>query len=274
LYLASNEGKFDFETQISKEFKSLYDIIIEKQIRIPITQFIRLSSLIPPRYYTIASSSVKHPQNIHLCCSVLQINLPNKSTKTGQCSSFFNRIHTDFQAQKPSKVRIFVKDSTFLLPQDSTFPVIMVGPGAGLAPFRGFIQEKEELEAKNENKTWGELTLFFGCRKGNTDYLYKEELEKAKENGTIVNLHVAFSREQEKRIYVQQLIAQEKEELLKLIFQKNATIYLCGSTEMGKQVMKEFSKLAAAHFKCNLIQSAIKIEEMEKQKRIIKELWG
>ena len=147
-YLSSTEGKFDFDTQITKEYKSLYDIIIENKIKIPITQFIRISSLIAPRYFTIASSNIKYPTNIQICTSVLQIQILNKRTKIGLCSSYFKKILNDFKNKKTIRVRALVKESTFTLPHDTNTPIIMVGPGAGLAPFRGFIQEKEVLETK------------------------------------------------------------------------------------------------------------------------------
>jgi len=273
LHLSSNEGKFDFETQITKEFKSLYDIITENKVRVPITQLIKIASLIPPRYYTIASSNVQHPKSVHICSSILALPVPNKK-RYGLCSAYFNRSFIDFKNKQPVRTRILAKESTFLLPQDLNMPVIMIGPGAGIAPFRGFVQEKETLEAKNENKFWGELTLLFGCRNRNSDYLYKEELEKYQSSGVLKNLWNAFSREQEKKVYVQDLFDSHKEELIQLIFEKNATVYICGATEMGKAVLKKLSQLAAAHYKCNLIQSALKVEELEKSKKVIKELWG
>ena len=148
LYLSSTEGKFDFDTQITKEFKSLYDIIVENKIKAPITEFIRISSLIAPRYFTIASSNVKYPNNVHICASILKMEILDKRMKVGQCSSYFKRILNDFQNNKALKIRALVKESTFILPQDPNIPIIMIGPGAGLAPFRGFIQEKEALQTK------------------------------------------------------------------------------------------------------------------------------
>jgi len=251
----------------------LYDIITENKVRVPITQLIKIASLIPPRYYTIASSNVQHPKSVHICSPILALPVPNKK-RYGLCSAYFNRSFIDFKNKQPVRTRILAKESTFLLPQDLNMPVIMIGPGAGIAPFRGFVQEKETLEAKNENKFWGELTLLFGCRNRNSDYLYKEELEKYQSSGVLKNLWNAFSREQEKKVYVQDLFDSHKEELIQLIFEKNATVYICGATEMGKAVLKKLSQLAAAHYKCNLIQSALKVEELEKSKKVIKELWG
>jgi NADPH-ferrihemoprotein reductase len=273
LYLASNEGKFEFEEKVTKQYKTLFDIITENRIKVPITQFIRLVPPMTQRYYTIASSNLVHPTKVHLCVSISQFSTPTGEKRYGQCSGYFTRMQRELQNGNKLKSRLVAKESSFILPADISQPVIMIGPGAGLAPFRGFLQEKEFLHESKTNTTFGETTLLFGCRKRTSDYLYKEELESYVDKQIVQKLLLAFSREQDTKNYVQDVLTQNGPEIGKFLFEQKGTLYICGAIKMGESVKKALSKIAAAHFKINLIQSQIRIEEMEKNKKIIKELW-
>jgi cytochrome P450/NADPH-cytochrome P450 reductase len=112
----------------------------------------------------------------------------------------------------------------FRLPDDASLPIIMIGPGTGLAPFRGFLQERAALKSKS--RSLGPAMLFFGCRHPEQDYLYADEL-KAFEAGGITELHTAFSRGEGPKTYVQDLIKAQKERVWSLI-ENGAIIYVCG----------------------------------------------
>lgn len=101
----------------------------------------------------------------------------------------------------------------------------MIGPGTGLAPFRAFIQERDL--AKKEGKEVGDTILYFGCRKKNEDYLYKEELKEYVKSG-MLKLHIAFSRDQPQKVYVTHLLENNKEEIWRVIGEQNGHIYVCG----------------------------------------------
>lgn len=146
-----------------------------------------------------------------------------------------NRIHkgvctTWLQKQVPKEgsslfVPIFVEKAIFRLPKDPKIPVVMVGPGTGLAPFRGFIQDRE-LTFKQGNKT--ENLLFFGCRNRNIDFIYREELEQAVAEGYLT-LSVAFSRESpEKKVYVQHKMLEMGEKVWDILENQKGTFYVCG----------------------------------------------
>lgn len=123
------------------------------------------------------------------------------------------------------KVPVFIRKSQFRLPTKAETPVIMVGPGTGLAPFRGFIQERQYL--RDEGKTVGDTILYFGCRKKSEDFIYKEELEKYVEKGTLT-LKTAFSRDQKEKIYVTHLIEQDADLVWKVIGENKGHFYICG----------------------------------------------
>jgi sulfite reductase alpha subunit-like flavoprotein len=94
------------------------------------------------------------------------------------------------------RVRVAARESTFSLPKNPQTPVIMIASGAGIAPFKGFTDEKEFVNAKGEKSLFGEMSLFFGCRGKNWDYLYKDELIEHEKSKTLNNLFMAFSRDQ------------------------------------------------------------------------------
>jgi len=104
----------------------------------------------------------------------------------------------------------------------------MVGPGAGIAPFKGFIDEKAFLAETGAENPYGEMSLYFGCKGSEWDYLYKEELTQYQNKGVIKNLYTAFSREQQHKVYVQDVVMKNKEEMMKLLFESNAGFYMCG----------------------------------------------
>lgn len=159
----------------------------------------------------------------------------------------------------------FVKDtgSTFRLPSDSTKPVIMVGPGTGLAPMRGFIQERVATGAR-------ENMLFFGCR-NNDDFLYREELERWQAAG-FLQLHVAFSRKDGvDKAYVQDLIAREAASLRELVA-RGAYVYVCGDASRMAPAVKE--AIGAACVPDNTGRAADLIDEMTEQGRYCQDVWA
>src|SRR5712672_4479689 len=158
-------------------------------------------SLLAPRYYSISSS----PSGDAARCSVTVavVEAPASSGRgiyKGVCSNYLagrrvgDTVHATVRETKAG----------FRLPDDSALPIIMIGPGTGLAPFRGFLQERAALKAKGASL--GPAMLFFGCRHPDQDFLYADELKAFAADG-IVELHVAFSRAGETKAYVQHLIA-------------------------------------------------------------------
>jgi len=275
LFLASNEGKAEFEIQISSRLKGLVDIIEEFDVKLSLEQLIQISTLITPRLYTIASSNKKHPDCVHLCVSISDNALPDGKHKVGMTSDYLTRKHKEsLQGKSLGKARINIRDSTFTLPLDANLPVIMVGPGAGVAPFKGFVDEKAHLVTGGIENPYGDLTLYFGCKGHEWDYLYKEEFNAHHGAGLLKELHCAFSRDQAEKVYVQDLILKNKDKVCQALFDLNGLFYMCGSTSMGKSVMARLVELAAAHYHIDAKEAQAKIEEMEKSKRIIKELWG
>ena len=178
-----------------------------------------------PRLYSIASSLRAHPEQVHLTVGVVRWNHEGRSRR-GVASTFMGE-----RSAKGKRMRVFLQHSHgFRLPENPQVPVIMVGPGTGIAPFRAFLQERDATTSKGPN--W----LFFGDQKMSTDFLYREELEGLKAKGVLNRLDTAFSRDQEKKVYVQHRMLESASELWKWL-QQGAHFYVCGDARrMAKDV--------------------------------------
>jgi NADPH-ferrihemoprotein reductase len=213
-------------------------------LKLPFDQFLHLIPSLKPRYYTISSSYLAYPQCIHLTLSVLaQKSSVDKKIIKGLCSSYISSLTNS----GVDKIRIFLQPSTFKLPHPSV-PIVMIGPGTGLAPMRALLQERAAVMSMRQHERYGSNILYFGCRRKDLDYIYEEELRTYADIGLLTRLHVAFSREQKgKRVYVQDLIAQEEHaaELLKAI-DSGAYIYVCGATRMGNEIQAEIERIIAS----------------------------
>jgi NADPH-ferrihemoprotein reductase len=243
---------------VQKENRELYNHSIEEEGRtyvsilshelsscvIPMADLFHLLPLIQPRYYTIASSSSCHPTSVHLTVSVVERVAPSGRVVKGLCSSFLY----DMSVAQRSHCRVFTRDSLFRLPDDVRTPIVMIGPGSGIAPMRALLQERE-YQAKKAGVPFNEMTniLYFGCKGRNFDYIYQDELEDALHRGLLTSLKVAFSREQAKKVYVQTLMAEPENasELVRLVVDEGAHIFVCGGTGMGTTVGEVFTQIIA-----------------------------
>ncbi|KAL4465858.1 hypothetical protein ABPG74_004095 [Tetrahymena malaccensis] len=259
-----------FEENIREKNHSIFSLSKQYKIRIPLLSLIKISNRIFPRFYTISSSNLSNPKDLHMCISISKVKDPS-GTRNGQASSFFTALKSNYQGKK---VRIFHQESTFKLPQDKEKPIIMVGPGAGLAPFRAFLQEKQFLEDSKQNTKFGESVLYFGCRGKKVDYIYKNDLESFEKSKICNQLRLAFSRDGPNKVYVQDLMQQDLEQIADLFLNKQGTIYVCGSKAVGESV-KEFI-INMYQEKEGLVPylAYSKIAELESEKRVIMEVWG
>jgi sulfite reductase (NADPH) flavoprotein alpha-component len=204
--------------------REIADLLVEhSSAKISATEFVSHLKKLAPRLYSIASSPAAHGDSIHLTISIVRYETNGRKRK-GVCSTFL----ADRARQK---VGTFVHRSPhFRLPEDYTKPVIMVGPGTGIAPFRGFLYEREAVSAAGRN--W----LFFGDQKESTDFLYQDELFRFKKNGLLTRFSTAFSRDQPEKIYVQQRMLENAAELWAWL-EEGAHFYVCGDAQrMAKDV--------------------------------------
>lgn len=188
-------------------------------------EFAALLPKLQPRLYSISSSPKMHPGEVHLTVAVVRYESLGRQCK-GVCSTFLAE-----RADTPTTVPIFVKTSHgFRPPQNPDAPMIMIGPGTGIAPFRAFLEERKAVGAKGKN--W----LFFGDQRRATDFLYQTELEAWVQDGHLSRLDLAFSRDQAEKIYVQHQMLEQARELWAWL-EDGGHVYVCGDAKrMAKDV--------------------------------------
>jgi sulfite reductase (NADPH) flavoprotein alpha-component len=188
-------------------------------------EFIELLRKLMPRLYSISSAPSKYPDEIHLTVAVVRYET-NGRPREGVCSSYLSERA---RLNEPD-VPVFVADSHFGLPADDDVPVIMVGPGTGVAPFRSFVMDRATRGAKGKN--W----LFFGDQRKDSDFLYADEWADYLQSGVLTRLDLAFSRDQAAKIYVQDRMRENAVELWRWL-QAGAYFYVCGDAKrMAKDV--------------------------------------
>lgn len=221
-----------YKTEVLAKRITMLDLIEQYEAcEIPFDRFLELLPPLKPRYYSISSSPKVHSDRISITVSVVR-----GTARSGKGE--YRGIASNYLAEQSigSSIVMFIRrpQSGFQLPDDPATPIIMVGPGTGVAPFRGFLQAREVLQ--QEGNILGQAHLYFGCRHPQHDFLYREELEQYAHKG-IVTLHTAFSREQEEvKVYVQHQMKKDAQLLIELIDQ-GAHFYICGDgTKMAPDV--------------------------------------
>ncbi|KAI7855760.1 NADPH-dependent cytochrome P450 oxidoreductase [Circinella umbellata] len=230
---------------------------------VPFDLIVESISRLQPRYYSISSSAKESPKKIAVTAVTLtyQPDPTPERTVYGVCTNYLWQLHAaankveDGQkyptydlagprnALQGVKVPVHIRRSQFKLPRNPNVPVIMVGPGTGVAPFRGFVHERAAQKA--EGKPVGPTLLFFGCRNSEQDYLYKEEWPGLFETlGEESRMITAFSRETDKKVYVQHRLQENGKEVWELL-KKNGTIFVCGDAKnMARDVNQTFVNFA------------------------------
>jgi sulfite reductase (NADPH) flavoprotein alpha-component len=204
--------------------REIIDLLIDyASVKFTPSEFVSHLKKLQPRLYSISSSINAFPEQVHLTVAAVRYESFSRQRK-GVCSTFL-------ADRADGKVPVFVQEShSFRLPGNGDVPIIMVGPGTGVAPFRAFLHDRRAANAKGRN--W----LFFGDQRGATDFYYREELESMMAEGFLTRLSTAFSRDQKEKIYVQTRMLEEGEELWKWL-EEGAHFYVCGdASRMAKDV--------------------------------------
>jgi cytochrome P450/NADPH-cytochrome P450 reductase len=225
LALAGDESEANelYREEVLAKRKSIFNLLDEHPAcELPFHAYLEMLSLLSPRYYSISSSPrAAGPARCSITVGVVAgARESGQGVYKGVCSNFLagrragDTIHAMVRETKAG----------FRLPDDPLRPIVMIGPGTGLAPFRGFLQERASLAA--EGRTLGPAKLFFGCRRSDQDFLYADELKDYEARG-LVALHVAFSRADGARTYVQHLLEEQRDSVWRMI-EDGAIVYVCG----------------------------------------------
>jgi sulfite reductase (NADPH) flavoprotein alpha-component len=225
-------------------------------------QLFNILARLTPRMYSIASSQAMHKDNVQTTVRVVRYETHGR-IRQGLASG-----HLGERAPEQSTMPIFLHaNGNFRLPEDTAAPVIMVGPGTGIAPFRAFLEERMATGAPGRN--W----LFFGEQRRALDFLYQDELEAMHKDGVLTRFDTAFSRDQAKKIYVQDRMRESSGELYAWL-EQGAYFYVCGdATRMAKDVELALLDAIALGSHGTLEHANEYLTEMKKQKRYQRDVY-
>jgi len=241
--------------------QQLADVLHEFPVELSATELVGMLKRMQPRLYSIASSPRAHPDEIHLTVSALRYSNGRRQRK-GVSSTFLADRAGDVS------VPVFVQKSAhFRLPHSGDAPMIMVGPGTGVAPFRGFLHER--LARGDTGRNW----LFFGEQHAATDYYYGDELDDMRRKGLLNRLDLAFSRDQADKIYVQDRMREHGAELWSWL-EAGAHFYVCGdASRMARDVDAALKSVVAQHAGMSDDKAQEYVSGMVRDKRYVRDVY-
>jgi sulfite reductase (NADPH) flavoprotein alpha-component len=217
---------------------------------------------LPTRAYSIASSLLAHPEEVHLTVGAVRYEAYGRR-KHGVCSSFLAD-----RAEVGQEVRVFVEQNEyFKLPQKADTDIIMIGAGTGIAPFRAFVEERVELGATGRN--W----LLFGNPHFTTDFLYQAEWQQYLKKGGLTKLDVAFSRDQAEKVYVQDRLLENSRDVFGWL-ENGAQLYVCGDkTRLGGAVQTALTQVVQKEAGLSADDAAAYVKNLKKQRRYLEDVY-
>ncbi|WP_149827858.1 bifunctional nitrate reductase/sulfite reductase flavoprotein subunit alpha [Streptomyces tailanensis] len=238
------------------------DVVAEFAVRASAQEWAGVFKRLQPRLYSISSSPLVDPRHISLTVSVVRYENLHGRPRGGVCSPFLADGEQDME------VPVFVQRSPhFRPPSDPTTPMVMVGPGTGVAPFIGFLQERQALGHRAPN--W----LFFGEQHRATDFYYEDELTELQQGGVLSRLDTAFSRDQRAKVYVQDRMREHGPELWHWL-QDGARFYVCGdAARMAKDVDQALRDIAITHGGLSEAEAAAYVKQLASEKRYVRDVY-
>jgi sulfite reductase (NADPH) flavoprotein alpha-component len=224
-------------------------------------EFVDTLAKLLPRMYSISSSLKAHPDQVHFTIDVVHYESRGRMRK-GVCSTFLS------ERAKDAPVPVFPNTSKFRLPEDGNTPIIMVGPGTGIAPFRAFLQDRQAAGAKGKN--W----LFFGSQHKHCNYFYEDEFEKMKRDGFLTRLDCAWSRDAAEKSYVQHKMLHCGDEIWKWMDSEGAHFFVCGDARrMAKDVDAALRKIIQEKGGKSEVQTNEYVEKLKADKRYKRDVY-
>ncbi|WP_369679576.1 diflavin oxidoreductase, partial [Burkholderia ubonensis] len=237
------------------------DVLHEYPVELSGAELVGMLKRMQPRLYSIASSPKAHRDEIHLTVSAVRFHNGRRARK-GVASTFLADRAED------GRVPVFVQKSAhFRPPASGDAPIVMVGPGTGIAPFRGFLHERQARGARGRN--W----LFFGEQHAQTDFYYRDELIAMRDNGFLTRLDLAFSRDQAEKVYVQDRMRERGAELFAWL-EEGAHFYVCGdAARMAKDVDAALKAVVAAHGGMSDDKAGEYVARLAKERRYVRDVY-
>ncbi|XP_039079252.1 methionine synthase reductase isoform X2 [Hyaena hyaena] len=297
LELCSRQGAADYGRFVRDARTALLDILQAfPSCRPPLALLLEHLPKLQPRPYSCASSSLAHPGKLQFVFNVVEflsattMEVLRKGVCTGWLAAEVASIlrpdaqvapAEDGPAPAPEISISPRKTNFFHLPSDPVAPVVMVGPGTGIAPFIGFLQHREKLQEQHPEGRFGAMWLFFGCRHQERDYLFREELRHFCKRGVLTHLKVSFSRdaavgeEAAPVKYVQDNMRLHGEQVAKALLQENGYIYVCGDAKnMAKDVNDTLVEIISKEAGVEKLEAMKTLATLKEEKRYIQDIWS
>ncbi|KAM9888144.1 hypothetical protein OXX79_013115 [Metschnikowia pulcherrima] len=293
--LRLGSDKSEFAEKIHNKKLNLADALLQISSGTPwdsvtFVFLIELIASLQPRYYSISSSSLAEKSTIHVT-AVVEADITEEKVVTGVATNLLKDIEVSQNASddrryatydlwgpknkfEKFKLPVHVRRSTFKLPSNPSTPIILVGPGTGVAPMRAFVRERVALLKASDSIKLGKTVLFYGCRRRDEDYLYREEWpDYARALGDSFEMNVAFSREGSKKVYVQDNILSKAKNLNELL-EAGAFIYVCGdASKMARDVQNAFVQIISEERSISFERASELVRSLKVQNRYQEDVW-
>ncbi|XP_015765584.1 PREDICTED: NADPH-dependent diflavin oxidoreductase 1-like [Acropora digitifera] len=231
---------------------------------IPFEYFFDLISPIQPRAFSIASSLMAHPDEVHLLVAVVNYKTKLVKSRRGLCSTWLASLNS---SQKDLRIPVWIKKGTISFPKDLNAPILMIGPVTGCAPFRGLIEE-------GVCQSGGDCVLFFGCRNSEKDFFFREEWRAFIENGSL-QLFTAFSRDQEEKVYVQHRLVENSALVWDVLVNKQGWCYIAGNSQrMPADVTEALLEIFVKEGKMDKRRAEEFLKSLESTRHFQSETWS
>ncbi|XP_065666396.1 methionine synthase reductase isoform X2 [Hydra vulgaris] len=282
--LCSSQGSKDFDMFVRANLIGLVELLQTfHSCNPPVERLIEMLPRLFPREYSVASSPSVDPTKLKFVFNLIEHPPFQETARYGLCTRWLSKMAFKFSNSVLENLEnlhihenlvniYFRKPTNFRLPVDSTKPLIMIGPGTGIAPFIGFLQKRHSLMI--ESYVLGEAYLFYGCRYKDKDFLYKEDITRYKSIGVITDCIVSFSREENEPKYVQDNIRCHKEKVMSLLFERDGFVFICGDAKgMGRDVTNTFVDLIEEYKKVSKPDALKLLSTLRENKRFVEETW-
>lgn len=289
--LCSRQGSADYNLYVRDPSLGLLDLLTAfPACSPPLSLLLEHVPKLQPRPYSAASSSRRHPGKVHFVFNVVEFPAcpGHPAGRRGLCTGWLSNLvdpmlhHGKAQsssASLPPRVHVSPRpNASFRPPPDPSVPLIMVGPGTGVAPFIGFLQQREMEREDRPTVEFGETWLFYGCRHKDKDYLFREELQGFVGNGVLTHLKVCFSRDNPEEAgprYVQHNLLLHATDIVDALFQRNGCLYICGDAKnMARDVNDTLVGMVGAALQLDKLEAMKRLATLREEKRYVQDIWS